>query len=144
MPRGPKPKTAMNSSRSQKGFIRLAQIKPTSELSEVALAEFKRLIVVLDSTGALQRVDLAIPTESARIKAMLDDHYASCNGEYDSKVVSAIAQLVNVQKGLWRQMGICTQPSRVMHQAKPAYRDSSGIAQFIRIPGSPGWEDRDA
>lgn len=127
MPRGPKVKTALNSPPGAGDRIRRDDVAPTSTLHPVALAEFQRLVVVLDSRGCLDRVDLAIVTECARVKETLDIMY-SLND------LKQIPLFTAQRRGLLRELGLTIKPSTTLVRSDAKNRESTDpIADKIKI-----------
>jgi hypothetical protein len=123
--RGPKLQTANNAPGNVKGFIRHESLTPTSALTPEALAEFDRLIAVLDARGTLDRVDLAVVTNAARVKALLDRAEADVKDNLDPIRLKAMTTLLAQHRGLLRELGLTLQPSRSLirtnAQAGPGY-----------------------
>ncbi len=130
--RGPKIRSAKNSPPTLKGFIRHMEQEPTSPLRGNALAEFQRLVGVLEERGTLERIDLAIPTECARVKGCLDDYYAA-QDTWDEKTISIITKLTAQRRGLLREMGLTTIPSRSVIHQRPTDRERDPISSLIKI-----------
>jgi hypothetical protein len=134
MPRGPKVKTVRNSHASRKGLIRRASEDPTSELSLEGQQEYRRLLEVLRGRGTLERVDLAIVTEAARIKVLIDRAYTALQTVFDSKAVSTLCQLMSQRRGLVRELGLTLHPSRSLVRAPAAVPDPADpIAARIKL-----------
>ena len=112
MSRGPKIKTAANTSASTPGFIRHKAIEPTATLNDAAMAEFSRLIEVLRERGTLERVDLSYPTEAARLKVLLDRAHSDAELKLDVQAVRVIAMMTTQWRGAMRDAGLPTLPSR--------------------------------
>ena len=133
--RGPKPQTSSNKAQSPPRAIPIDQIVPTADLHKDALVEFRRLITVLDARGSLDRIDLSLPTECARITDTLNCAHRLNAVVFDSKMVSTIAQLTSQRRGLLREMGLSIQPSRthVHTTAKSSETPADPIAGKIKI-----------
>ena len=111
--RGPKLKTAKNTSKSTPGLIRHEAIIPTSTLTPGALHEFQRLCTVLDSRDTLDRIDLSVITECARVADQIDQLYRLLDPELpDSKTLKLISILTTHHRGFLREMGLTMQVSR--------------------------------
>jgi hypothetical protein len=115
---GPKPRTAKNTSGRHPGLIRRSSEEPTSELSLEALREFQRLLEVLRSMGTLDRVDLGVVTEAARVKDLLDQFYR-IPGLPNRATIAAIGLLTSQVRGLRRELGLTTMPSRSLVRVDP-------------------------
>jgi hypothetical protein len=140
--RGPKPRTALNSRSNAKGFIRHTELAPTAALTPAALEEFQRLIVVLESRGTLDRVDLGVITETARVKGLLDRAHATQPEDPDIESVRVVAMLSAQLRGFRRDMGLNLLPSRsVVHSTgRPVYRGKDGVDAvlgMVRYPEDP-------
>ncbi len=107
MPRGPKATTAHNSPLRVSERILHTQVVPTSPLGPVALAEFQRLVDVLDGRGCLDRVDLATVTECARVKEQLDALYAVNDLKF-------IPLFTSQRRGLLRELSLTIKPSNTL------------------------------
>jgi hypothetical protein len=125
--RGPKVKTAKNMPVSS---VRIphAAIEPTSPLGTVALAEFHRLIDVMELRGCLDRVDLSIITECARVKERLDIAYVA-----DKTTI--IHTLTAQRRGLLRELGLTIKPSTtlVRSDSKQGKSSSESIESRIKL-----------
>lgn len=137
--RGPKIKTAENSSRSRKGIIRRTSEAPASTLVDVAQIEYQRLLEVLRVKGTLDRVDLAVVTEASRIKALLDRAHKASEGEGEPVwgTIKLIGLLTTQRRGLLRELGLTLQPSqsKVRTNAVPAESEADPIASRIKLSG---------
>jgi hypothetical protein len=71
---------------------------------------------VLANRGSLDRVDLGVVTEAARVKTEIDRLYAEpLDGQArDSKTVGLIALLTSQRRGLLRELGMTIKPSTTM------------------------------
>lgn len=122
MKRGPKPRTAKNASQRTAGRIVHAKLEPTSALSVDGLREFQRLVAVLDNRGSLDRVDLAVVTECARVNEQIDQLYATPNLNEDGKEIPGLSKqsiqlitmLTSQRRGLLRELGLTIKPSNTM------------------------------
>ena len=115
MKRGPKPKTAKNAPRKPVETLPLAGVYATSDLTPVASKEFKRLVTLLDNRGTLERVDIAVLTECARIKALLDRAQADVDdpvGDLDKDKIRMVTALNSHRLALLRALGLTLFPSR--------------------------------
>jgi hypothetical protein len=132
--RGPKPRTASNSSR--KGLIRRPGLEAPSRLSIEAQREYERLLAVLDGKGTLDRVDLAVICECARITAVLDAAHEAAGGKPDLASVKIIGLLTSQRRGLLRELGLTTMPSRTVVRAKGGQSpDADPIGPLIKLAG---------
>jgi len=133
--RGPKSKTVKNSHRKPVAPLDLTKIIPTSALGVEATAEFWRLVHVLDNRGTLDRVDLAVLTEAARVKTNLDQAYAINEAELTSKTTAMIAMLTSHRRGLLREMGLSITPSRnqVVARPKDGTQVSEPLAKLVKL-----------
>lgn len=107
--RGPKPQTARNRRPAAPVATPLGVIEPTSTLDVDALKHFYKLLADLDRMGILERVDITLVTEAARIKECLDRVYEMNN---PIKHAGKIAQFTCRYQGLVRMLGLSVQPSR--------------------------------
>jgi hypothetical protein len=115
--RGPKSRTAANSHPSRAGFVRGA-FEPTSPLNDAARLEFDRLADVLQGKGTFDRVDLSVVTEAARIADTLNRAFAMAPDVPDLASTKLIGLLLSQKRGLWRELGLTTTPSRSVVRAK--------------------------
>lgn len=114
--RGPKIRTAENAANSHAGLIRRDSLAAPSDLSAVAQAEYDRLLEVLTRKGTLDRVDLAVVAEAARIKGLLDKAHGMVDILMDPKIIKIVGALTTQRRGLLRELGLTLQPSRsVVH-----------------------------
>jgi phage terminase small subunit len=131
---GPKVKNAKNASSSLKGVIRHSRLEPTSELSEAALVEFRRLVCVLLDRGTLERVDLAVLTECARITDLLNRSHKLHDVMIDPKAIGIVAGLTAQRRGLLRELGLTLQPSRsVVHTNARDSQNKDPIEAYIKL-----------
>ncbi len=115
MPRGPKPKTSKNSPARLATAPVQVEAYATSDLTPVAQDEFRRLVALLDNRGTLERVDIAVLTECARIKALLDRAQADVDdpvGGLMPDKVRMVTALNSHRLALLRAMGLTLMPSR--------------------------------
>jgi phage terminase small subunit len=133
--RGKKLKSSKNSPRGTSGIIHRESIEPPSELTPGARAEYDRLCDVLDSRGTLDRIDLAVVAECARIKDLLDQVQKLCGLGIDPKMISTACQLTSQRRGLLREMGLSIQPSRsvVKTAGKTPKETAEPIARLLKI-----------
>jgi phage terminase small subunit len=133
--RGPKPKTAVNASRKPPRALPLTKLNPPSELNAEALAEFRRLIAILDNRGTLERVDLAVVAECARIKDLLDRAHGFVDRSIDPKMIAVVTQLTSQRRGLLREMGLSIMPSRsvVKTTMKSPEATTEPVAKLIKM-----------
>src|SRR3954469_297183 len=97
--RGPKAKTASNSPRlGGAKVIRHETLEPPSELPDAARAEYDRLVGVLPAKGALDRMDLAVIAECARIKGLLDVLHKLAETSPDRLTISSIGMLTSQRR----------------------------------------------
>ena len=95
MPRGPKPKTLKNS-RSKPTLGRAIDYpEPASVIGPEAHLEFYRLCAVLDQRGQLDRVDVSVITECARITILLNRCHALQDVMIDPKNIILVTQLTS-------------------------------------------------
>lgn len=139
MPCGPKPKTRKNSP-SKPSVLPLAEaLYATSDLTPVAQEEFQRLARVLDSRGTLERVDIAVLTECARIKALLDRAQADVDGPVgglDADKVRIVTALNSHRLALLRALGLTLMPSRsVVKTVAKDDNQADPIAGKIKLHG---------
>lgn len=134
MSRGPKTRTAANSTR---GFIRHASFAPPSELTDAAKAEYNRLIEVLMEKGVLDRLDLGLVAECARIKDVLDQAYKAVTGAPDRDTIKMIGLLTSQRRGMLRELSLTLQPSRANYKANAIApeREADPIASHIKLSG---------
>lgn len=115
MPRGRKPKTPKNSPRRPADVIKLNDLVPTSDLTPNALDEFLRLASRLESEGRLDRVDIAVVTNCARTKALLDRAHSDLDdplGKLDQDKLR-MATVLEGKVAMWmRALGLTVLPSR--------------------------------
>ena len=110
--RGPKIRTAENAADGHPGVIRRNGLDAPSELDEVAETEYQRLLDVLSAKGSLDRVNLGVVAEAARIKSLLDHAHELVNILMDPKIVKMVGALTTHRRGLLRELGLTLQPSR--------------------------------
>ncbi len=144
MTRGPKSKTARNSRYDAPGRIQHESVVPTSALTDSGKEEFWRLVGVLDSRGSLDRVDLSVLTECARIKDQIDRLYVSADAEsaaevplaLSGKTIQLITMLTSQRRGLLRELGLTIKPSNTV--VKTIAKDGTQadpIAAKIKLHG---------
>ena len=135
MKRGPKPQTIRNSPQKAPRTIPLEQVEPTSTLNAEAMAEFRRLLSVLDNMGILERVDVSIVTEAARTKELLDRAYQLHERGIDAKAVMLVTQLTCRSQGLMRMLGLSVLPSRThVHTVAKDTKQPATVAKLVRYP----------
>jgi hypothetical protein len=123
--RGPKPKTARKS-RPRAGRIDHSSFDPPYPLAGVVLDEYWRLVDVLDNRGSLDRVDLAVVAECARISGLLARLYGDLGqGSLDSADLKAIACLTAQRRGLLRELGLTIKPSTTL--VKTVAKNSNAV-----------------
>jgi hypothetical protein len=139
MPSGPKRKTARNRPQAAPRTIPIEQIEPTSVLTVEALTEFYRLASVLDNRGTLERVDIAVVTECARIKALLDraqDDTDDLAGNLDINKVRMVTALNSHRLALLRSLGLTLMPSRsVVKTVAKTPEAADPLAALIKFKG---------
>jgi hypothetical protein len=108
--RGPKRRTVENSRSTAQGYIRHKALEPVSALEADERAEFDRLIVVLVQRGSISQVELRYVTEAARVGVMLSK--VNRRPPIEIEEVRAVAMLTTQLRGLYRDMGLNTLPSR--------------------------------
>jgi hypothetical protein len=132
--RGRKLRTADNTADGHPGFIRRDDEGPTSDLEGLALEEYERLRDVLHSKGTLDRVDLAVLTEAARVKVMLDEAYKVATTDLD-RGARLIQVLTTQRRGLLREMGLTLQPSRSVVRTNAVSPEEDPLAKMIKLSG---------
>jgi phage terminase small subunit len=135
MPRGPKQKTSRNSHKTRPGIIRHETFEPPSPLTKEARTEYDRLLAVLGAKGTLDRVDLAVVAECSRINALLDRAHALAEKLVERDAIKMIGLLTSQRRGLLRELGLTTQPSRnlVKHSPAPTDKADDPIAARIKL-----------
>jgi phage terminase small subunit len=118
--RGPKVRTSQNSRKAPLGSIEHASLEPPCTLTDEARAEYDRLIEVLRSGGTLERVDLGCVANAARVKDLLDRAHKAVGAGIDAKKVKLMNLLTTQHRGLLRELGLTSQPSRLVFRATPA------------------------
>jgi phage terminase small subunit len=120
MSRGPKQKTARNSRRGSAGIIRHEALEPPSVLTRQAREEYDRLVGVLQCKGTLDRVDLGVIAEAARVKALLDRLHRKIEKDQDDwRALNRLCTLTTQRQALLRGLGLTTQPCRSVVKANP-------------------------
>lgn len=114
MKRGRKPGTVLNGFKSVTGRIRHDKLEPTSTLNDNAKEEFWRLVSVLDNRGSLERIDLAVVTECARITDLLNRTHEMLALGIDPKAVQLVTMLTSQRRGLLRELGMTIKPSNTL------------------------------
>ncbi len=139
MPRGPKPKTQKNAARKPSQALQEIATSATSDLTPVAKEEFWRLVTLLDSRGTLDRVDIGVLTECARIKGLLDlahDDTTDIGGNLDADKVRVVTALNSHRLALLRAMGLTLMPSRsVVKTIAKDQNETDPIAGKIKLHG---------
>jgi P27 family predicted phage terminase small subunit len=145
MKRGPKVKTAQNSLESVSGLIRHRELKVPKAFPRAAKAEFRRLIQALTQVGLLDKVDLGVITECARVTGLLhaahkliaDDgmYQVTSNGlKTKHPAMDAISILTSQRRGLLRELGLTISPRRA--QIKNAESTSQDpLEALIKLHG---------
>lgn len=123
--RGSKTRTLLNSRQGPTGSIRHKTFKPPCALSDEGKVEYDRLIDILESVGILERVDLACVANAARVKALLDRAHKDVEDNLDPKKVQLLSMLTSQHRGLLRELGLTSQPSKVVFRATPATPEAS-------------------
>jgi len=138
MKRGPKVRTSRNASDRRQGLIRRETTAPPSDLTDVAKAEYDRLIAVLEAKGTLDRLDLGIVAEAARIKALLDRAHADVL-LIEPRAIQVVALLTSQRRGLLRELGLTLQPSRSVVRGNSGAPDGDAeedpIREHLKISG---------
>src|SRR5262245_46287500 len=111
MKRGPKLKTVENSARL--GLIRHDSLDRPCELTAEARSEYDRVLGVIRDKGTLDKVDLAVVAECARVKDLLDRAHKAVGKDLDWPAVKLVGFLTTQRRGLLRELGLTTQPCRV-------------------------------
>jgi phage terminase small subunit len=119
MSRGPKPRTAENARLGHKELIRHETLESPCELTEAALAEYRRLVGVLQAKGTLDRVDLCVVAECARVFGLLNHAHADIEGKPTWQQAKLVGLLTTQRRGLLRELGLTTQPCRSVVKANP-------------------------
>lgn len=134
--RGPKPKTTGPA--LPPAATDPERIEPCSELTPGAAKEFRRLAEVLIALGTVGRADLAVLTEAARVKDLLDKAHRSAD-VLDAATIKVVNILTTQRRGLLRELGLTLQPSRsVVHSNAKSPSDNAEddpIRKFIKISG---------
>jgi len=110
--------------------MRHDSLESPTDLTPRAQREYRRLLGMLRAAGTLERVDLGIVAEAARVLDLLDRAYPEAGQELDPKAVGMICRLTAQRRGLLRELALTLQPSRTMFhaKAKPAKSDKwSGL-----------------
>ena len=110
--RGPKIRTPQNRRQSAPGTIAHGTLDPPSDLTDDARREYERLLGVLREAGLLERVDLAVIAECARVKYLLDQAHEILKVHFDPKPLKMVTALTAQRRGLLREPGLTTSPSR--------------------------------
>ncbi len=131
--RGQKLTTAWNGPPRASERIQHESIEPTSDLSPEALAEFWRLVAVIDSRGCLDRVDLSAITECARAKAELDRAYEANAKEFSPKLVASISLLSGHHRGRLRELGLTITPSSTLVRTGAKAVAEDPIAKHVKL-----------
>ncbi len=127
--RGPKPKTSKNAPAVVAKVTGDITWEPVVPLEGSSLDEFWRLLHQLDRRGTLDRVDMAVITECARVTGRL-------NQAYKLDETKIINQLTTQRRGLLRELGLTLQPSRSV--VKTIAKDPSQadpLASKIKLHG---------
>jgi hypothetical protein len=135
--RGPKLRSAKNAGRGRSGLIRRESLSPPSDLTEAAQAEYGRLCDVLESRGTLDRVDLAVLAEAARIKALLDRAHAVVDVS-DGHSIKVVNLLTTQRRGLLRELGLTLMPSRSLvrtNASNSEKKEADPLGELIRLHG---------
>lgn len=117
--RGPKVRTQENSRQGVAGSLTHEGFDPPCKLSMPAKREYYRLVGLLDSAGTIERVDLMCVANAARIKALLDRAYRDLRRLPNQDSLKAVNMLTTQHRGLLRELGLTSQPSRTVFRAKP-------------------------
>jgi phage terminase small subunit len=113
--RGPKLKTAKNSSQKPPRTISIGRVKPISTLDENGLAEFRRLVKALDNRGALDVADVGIITAAARAFSMVVSLVLQLSLPRPPRgIVAQVSIAENLYLGRLRALGFPIQPSRLV------------------------------
>jgi hypothetical protein len=126
--RGPKIRTADNAREGHPGLIRRDSLDSPSDLSTGAQAEYQRLLDVLRAKGTLERVDIGVIAEAARIKALLDTAHGMIDVLMDPKIMKMVGALTTQRRGLLRELGLTLQPSRSVVRGNPAGSERDSMA----------------
>ena len=133
--RGPKLKSAENSRPDLPGIVRHETLEAPSPLSPAAQAEYERLLGTLRSKGTLDRVDLAIVAECARMKGALDRLYELDPDLAERGAVAKAGILTSQRRGLLRELGLTLQPSRNVVKTNPVPDEEDPLASRIKLSG---------
>lgn len=134
MKRGPKVKTAANS-RPGSGLIPHGGASAPSDLTGAGQAEYDRLVGVLEAKGTLDRVDLGVVAEAARIKDLLDRSYRLAGALPDRDTIKMIGLLTSQRRGLLRELGLTLIPSRSLVRTNPVPAEEDPLASRIKLSG---------
>ena len=140
MKRGVKPKNAANSRRRTRGVIRHDEmLEPASLLTLEARVEYDRLAGVLRQKGTLDRVDLGVITEAARVKALLDRLHSQIEENLGNwRVLNRLVALTAQRHILLRSLGLTTVPSGSVVKANPigsAHDESGQWQNKLKVSG---------
>ncbi len=102
------------------GSIAHDGLDPPCKLNRAARIEYDRLLDVLKSGGVLERVDLNCVANAAKIKALLDRAHKDLGRSLDPIKLGAVLKLTTQHRGLLRDLGLTSQPSRTIFRGKPA------------------------
>ncbi len=126
MSRGPKPKTIHNSAPGSAPLDR-SPLEPTTNLSIEARREFDRLVASISSRGLIGRVDAGHVTMAAILAAELNAILA----ENDTAAnIKTIAQLSSQIRGLRRELGLTTQPSKSLVRPGAFAEPADALAEW--------------
>ena len=135
MPRGPKLQKAINAPPGARQRIQHETLDPTSDLTENARVEYDRLLTIMDNRGTLDRVDLAVVAECARIKDLLDRVCkAAETGVPERDIVKTIGLLMSQRRGLLRELGLTIKPSTTLVRSDAKSPNSGeNVAKLIKL-----------
>lgn len=131
--RGPKPRTVANASRTHVGLVRHEATEAPSALTAEAEAEYQRLSGVLRDKGTLDRVDLAVVAECARIKALLDRAHDMVELDMDPAAMKMVGALTTQRRGLLRELGLTLHPSRSVVKTNAVAHEDDPISGMIKL-----------
>lgn len=135
MRRGPKPRTADNAAPGHKELIRHETLEPPSKLRRAARKEYDRLVGVLRDKGTLDRVDLGVIAECARVKELLDGAHKLYDDLPDSDRLRVVSVLTTHRRGLLKELGLTTRPHLSVVKANPVPAEDDPVSAMIKLSG---------
>jgi hypothetical protein len=132
--RGQKLRSADNGAELTVDAINHEKLDSPIKLSKEAKVEYERLCKVLIARATIGRVDLSVIAECARIKDLLNRAHKMCDLSLDAKNVSMVRQFTAQLRGLLRELGLTTTPSRnVVRTIAKSGAPAEAIAGMIKI-----------